>query len=321
MNALPNYLHRITIVVFALGLMTGSVGAQPVDSVLSDFDVVALLDAAHSFAIDPAGTIYIVERARSRIRRMNLKGGAMSVLGGPGASEGQFDQPSDIDPTNGLVLVVADAGNSRIQRFSREFLFLESLVVGRYERAGIDSNPDQPRYRQEESVSPHGSGWPIAVKTTPNNDTYAIDAYNNLVVKWDQDRNIIQLIGEYNQGEGALSRPVALELGPNETLYVLDTGHASVLVYDAFGGYLRSIGEGLLDDATSLVHHLDRLFIVLQDRLVVMHEAGRLDVVVAVEGPGPLLDVAFHEGELFLLTASTLLKWDGAVASLLKLAE
>ena len=276
--------------------------AQPVDTTLTAFEAIASFDEAAALAIDPAGMIYVVDRGRHHIRVLSPDGRPRHTFGGPGRTEGQFDEPADIDPTNGLVLVVADAGNGRIQRFSREFLFLEALPV----RAGPDRLTSGPHYRQrEQDVVGAAPGRPIAVRTSPDNATYAIDASENVVLKWDVDRNLEFVIGAYDQGEGALVEPVdlAVEAG---ALYVADRGRAAVLVYDAFGGYDRSMADGLCRDARALALAGEGLVVALGDRLLWFHKRGRLERVVALELPEEVVDVAYGGPVLYVLGPKTL---------------
>ena len=182
--------------------------AQQVDTLLSDLESVAVFQDAISMASSPNGIVYIVDQGTSSIWELNDRTGSVIELGGPGVSAGQFDEPMDIDPTNGLILVVADAGNGRIQRFSREFLFLESMHVGDYERINSTNFASQPSYRQGQDGELAGTGRPVAVRTMPDNRMIALDVEERVVVEWDQDRNVNQVIGEFSEGEGALLNPI-----------------------------------------------------------------------------------------------------------------
>ena len=279
---------------------------QQADTVLSSFDAVGNFENAKAIESSPTGAIYVVDEAASAIHEFDESGVFLRKHGGPGFSEGQFDGPLDIDPTNGLVLIVADAGNGRIQRFSREFLFLESLDVGDYSDSNVQSFPDQPRYRQNEQSGLSGTGQPIAVATTSKNEMYVIDASRKVVLRWDQDRNLTQIIGDYDDGDGALMDPIALEVGPDGTLFVLDLGLGSVQTYDAFGGYLYSFGHKELNDAVAIENTGDYVLVAYTDKIFVYNERGLLGSVVDLDLPEPLTGLHYNGMQLYILSATKL---------------
>ena len=310
------------IFIFILAFFFCSQGfAQIADTLLSDFEPIATFEDAISLSTSPRGSIYVVDRGRSNIHELNEKGELVRVLGGPGVSPGQFDDPLDIDPTNGLILVVADAGNGRIQRFSSEFLFLELLQVGSYGPGNPNSLTGQPRYRQNDDFELAGSGRPISVQTTSDNRMYVIDAEERVVIEWDQDRNIKQVIGEFSEGEGALHNPIDVTLGSDGSLYVLDADHESVRVYDAFGGYLRVMGVGMLGGATALKRFNGTLAVVFPGYILLFQERGGLEHRIDLKLKGSLVDVHYMDGKLYLLTPRTLYRYEGDAAGVMKLAD
>lgn len=291
------------------------------DTVLLGFELVAEFDEAVSIAASPDGAFYVVDQGASTIHQFGAGGSFARRLGGPGSAAGQFDAPAAMDPTNGLILVVADEGNGRIQRFSREFLYLESLPVGNYERGRLHAFPDQPRYRQDEGASLSGPGRPIDVRVTSDNRMYAIDAEAQIVVEWDQDRNITQVLGEYYQGEGTLVNPVALEIGSEGALFVLDADLGSIRVYDAFGGYLREMGTGLLGEAVTMKRINTELFVVVPGFLLVFHERGLLEYRIGFENDILPVDVLYTNGYMYILTQKELLRYTGDARAILKLDD
>ena len=292
--------------------------AQPADSVWTGFEQVAQFEEAVGVSVSPDGSMYIADRGTNSIVHLNSFGDELRVLGGPGISEGQFDDLSDIDPTNGLILVVADAGNGRIQRFSREFLFLESLRVGGYSRSDFGSFSDQPRYRQGEDLGSIGDGRPVAVITTQNNATFSIDANENVIIQWDRDRNVVRIIGDYSQGEGALINPVDIELGGDGSLFVLDTGHESILVYDSFGGYIREMGSGLFSKGTTIKRIGEYIVVVKPEKVLFFQERGALEFVAQVNLDNTVVDIAYLDKEIYLLTPNALYKYEARGLDLLK---
>ena len=290
-----------------LVLMLGtalSVVAQPADTVLTVFEEVARFEDARAMAADPAGNLFVADAGRDVVVKLDAGGRIVATLGGSGTAEGLFDEPSDVDATNGLAILVADAGNGRIQRFSRQFHFIEALPVGdEYEPGG-----GQPTYLSRESdVRPPSGGRPVAVVSSNTDETFAVDAARNVVVKWDRTRRFDRLIGGPDDGPGTLVAPVALAVD-EEHLYVADRGRAGVAVYDLFGGFIRMLAEGRAGDVRSVAFAGGRLWIVLPERLLVYEAGARLDRAIDVALDAPLLDVVPDGDALYLLTSTRLFR-------------
>lgn len=253
-------------------------------------------------AIDPAGLLYVVEGARETIVTLAPDGREIQRLGGRGSSAGQFDGLADIDPTNGLVLVAADAENGRIQRFSREFLFLESLPVEPVRRSDVDAR-GYTSYRRQANEASRGSGRPVAVRTGHAGETFVVDADRGTVLKWDRERAFEREIGGYDTGEGKLRTPVALALDhERRSLFVLDVAQEAILVYDFGGAYERvmAVVEGAEAIALEVVG--DALFVVFPENIIRYHVRGTLEAEQAVALDAPLVDAAFRAGTVYGLT-------------------
>lgn len=199
---------------------------------------------ARAVAADPLGYLYVADAGRHVVVKLRPTGAVERVLGGPGSSDGEFDEPSGVDPTNGLILFVADAGNHRIQKFSRSYAFLGSVALTLTDEHG---SPSRVTYRQNDRENGgFATGRPIALASSGAKDLYAIDADRNVVLKWDDNLRLSGVVGDVAAGRGALAEPVDLALGAESQLYVADRGRQAVVVFDAFGSVIRTIGEGRL---------------------------------------------------------------------------
>lgn len=278
----------------------------------TQLETLAQFKEATSVAVSPAGEIFVTDRGTSSIIKLTGDGTRIAEFGGPGQSEGQFDDPMYIDPTNGLILVVADAGNGRIQRFSREFLFLESLPVGSADEMREASALGQTQYRQRTQETRFGTGRPIAVATTSDNDMLVLDDQERVVFKWDSDRNLERVIGAYDQGDGALEQPVALALDGDGTTYVADRGLNAIQVYDAFGSYDRNMAVGLCKDVRGMTLLGDALFMALPNQIHWFHKRGNLEETWLLDLADPVIDIAIQNGRtqsfLYLLTRKSLIR-------------
>ena len=315
-------LVRYALFLFCLiGPLQVVQGQLLADTTLSQFERIHTFEEARAVSVNPAHQLYVVDQGTHSIHLLDRDGVLLSELGGPGLSEGQFDEPADIDPTNGLILIVADAGNGRIQRFSSEFLFLEALPVGSYRRNEVSAFPNQPRYRQDQTSSEFDEGRPIAVQSTPSNELYFIDALQHVVVKMDRDRNVVAVIGTYDQGAGALDEPIAMTLGRQGGVFVLDRMRSAVLVYDAFGGYERTMGAGLCEEAVAIEGVEGSLLVALPDQVLLFRERGLLEFTMDIDVEGPIVDIHYYQHMLYVLTATALYKKRVDLEGLLKLAD
>ncbi|PSQ80956.1 MAG: hypothetical protein BRD46_03180 [Bacteroidetes bacterium QS_8_68_15] len=290
--------------------------AQP-DTTLTAEAPLARFEEARGLGVAPGGRVYVADAAREVIVRLPPAGDREAVLGGPGGQAGQFDAPADVDPTNGLLIVVADAGNGRIQRFSEEFRHLETLPVGRgYAAAG--ASPARPVFdAQTDASNDLGGGRPVAVREPDGDATHALDAAEGHVLKWEDQRETVRVVGGFSDGPGTLRDPVDLAVGPGGTLYVADPGRGAVMTYDRFGSFLSARARGLADSARAVaVGSRGRLFLAKPRSVLILSSEGQLLRRVTLrlgassdDEEGGVVDVASHERGLFVLTTGALYRF------------
>lgn len=292
-------------IVLLVGLAPwGEAFAQPAfraDSVITPAHVerLARFERATALATDPAGHLYVTDAGADVVVQLAPDGAVLERAGGTGSRGGAFDDPADIDPTNGLAIFVADAGNGRIQRFARGFRFLEAIPVG--------SDAERPaRSTFDRDAGASGTGEPVAVASTSADELYAIDAAAGHVVRWASARRTAHSIGDFDDGPGALEEPVALALGREGRLYVADRARNAVVVYDAFGSFLATMADGRAEAATGLFVADDTLWLVCSDALLAYDEAGRPEGQWTMRLDASLVDAARHRSATYLLTPNAL---------------
>jgi len=266
-----------------------------------------VFEEARALGTDPRGQLYVADAGASTVVTLTPDGRPLATLGGPGTGDYAFLDPSGLDPTNGLVLLVADAGNARVQRFSRNGQLIESLPVPSNlgdlgTRDGLRDTPTADRGA--------GQGRPVAVASAMTGEVYAVEEVQGIVVRWDERRRFDRVVGGLSEDEGALSEPVGLAVGPDGRLFVADRGHAAVLVYDPFGLYLRRIADGVARDLRAVAVVGNRLVLVLPQQVVLYSLDGRRIGAFAVPTPEPLVGVAGDENRLVLLTPTRLFAAD-----------
>ena len=279
---------------------TGSAWAQGMDRVVGT--VLAQFEEARALAVDPRGRLYVADAGRSVVGIFEADGTRRDVLGGAGTRPGTFDTPSDIDPTNGQALLVADTYNGRIQRFSAEGQYLESLPVGQTGRR----TAGEWTFQDGQGGAPaQGDGRPIGVARDDEGAVFVLDARDRRVWKWsDVGRSQAVVSGR----GGRLQDPVALALGPDRRLYVADAGREAVLIYDAVGTFRRRVAGPSLSGVQALAVHRGRLWIVCPHRVLAWDRREGVVAEHTVDLGEPLVDVAAYQDRVYLLTETRLLR-------------
>lgn len=293
-----------------IGMLAGVqvVAGQPsrttVDVRRDQLQPLAAFEDARALGVAPAGHLFVADAGRDVVVQLGPDGRVIEVVGGTGSAPGQFDTPTDVDPTNGLVLVVADAGNSRIQRFSRGLRLLEMIPVG--------AEAQDPRSRYDmarDALQAPADGRPIAVVTTQADEMVILDAARNVVTKWERNRRAQRIIGGFGTGGDALIDPFALALGPDDKLLVADRGHDAIMVFDAFGTFIRPLARGALADATAIAIVGRQVWIVRSGAIWVYDWQGRPQQRFRFRLDAPLVDVARRGSTYLLLTEKRLYRW------------
>ncbi len=298
-------MMRAVVMAFgALGLFgapafgAGQAVGQPADTLRAIPLSGAVFVDARALGIDPFGVMYVADAGRDVVYAMNASGERLAVLGGPGSREGAFDDPAGVDPTNGLMLYVADAGNRRIQILSRSGAWLGAIPMA---RSGEDGAARVTYRRQDAAASDYASGIPAAVATSPANEMFVVDVDRGVIRKWDQDRRPAGVIGDASAGPGALLEPVDIAVGAEGLLYVADRGAESLMVYDQYGTFARSIGGGLAG-LSAVVATDDRVYAALERSLVAYDVTGRFERRLEMDMDMRIADIAAGpDGALYVL--------------------
>ena len=263
-------------------------------------------DDARAMAVDPLGFIYVADAGRNVVSKLNATGALEAVIGGAGSREGEFDEPSGVEATNGLVLFVADANNRRIQRFSRSNAYLGSIPLMHAGQANPDS---RVTYRRGDGdVEGFSTGRPTAVVSSGSKEVYAIDADRNVVLKWDEDLRLAAVIGDVGAGQGTLAEPVDLALGPRSLVYVADRRRAAIVVFDQFGSYVRAFGDGRLADLRSVSVSEEAVFAGHARHVSLFTVNGTFFSTLALAIDEPLVDLIVTREHVFVLTTRRLFR-------------
>ena len=176
-----------------------------------------------------SGVIYALDTDGNKLLKISSNGELLNWIGGFGWSDEQFDLPSDIWVT-GLDVFIADQNNHRIQRYDIELNFISSLEGVSEETGKVDFE------------------YPGAVAQSSRGNVYVADPVNGQVLKYSAEGDFLLQFGGLGYGEGRLVEPVSIGLTGDETVIVADRERNLILLFDEFGNYVDSAGEGLFSN-------------------------------------------------------------------------
>jgi len=289
------------LVLLSVGVDGAVAQERPVDGAGT---ILAEFGDAQALAVDPRGRLYVADAARDVVAVLSASGTLQAVIGGSGGRAGEFDTPSDVDPTNGQLILVADTYNGRVQRFSEEGQYLESLPIGQTDRGGEGWSVQE----EEDGEAVQGNGRPVAVARDDEGSIFVLDERGQRLLTW----NDVGRSGRIRDaGGGRLQDPVALAVGNDQQVYVADAGKEAILVYDTFGTFLRSLPLPPLPSVRAVAVHRGRLVAVCADRVLIWDRQDGLVAEHPVDLSEPLVDVARTDRHVYLLTATRLIRRPG----------
>ena len=115
---------------------------------------------------------------------------------------------------------MVDAGNNRVQRFTREGKYLAEWGT----KGAAEGEFNHP--------------WGITVDH--NGDVYVADWYNSRVQKFTHDGQYLMSFGAPGSGEGELRRPCGVAVDDEGDVYVADWGENVVQAYMPDGAYITT---------------------------------------------------------------------------------
>ncbi len=179
-----------------------------------------LFESAISCSSAPDGMLYVADQKKNTVHQVSSSNSIVRTVGGKGWGNTEFDLPLDVASSFLLDLFVVDGNIQRIQRFDKQFNFLQTY---------------------NESSIPQLSGRfkPRACTYSSLGDLFVIEQDGNRVVKISQRGVYEREFGTYKDGKGALIDPQDIAVTSNDEIVVLDK--ESVIVFDRFGNYLRRI--------------------------------------------------------------------------------
>ncbi len=171
---------------------------------------------------------------------------------GRGKAQGQFDSPRGVAVAPDGSLYVVDMLNARVQQFAPDGSFVRQF--------GALGHGDGQLWRE-------GGRGPTGIAVGADGAVYVADTWNYRIVKFAADGTFVKAWGTYanivsvppvgDRKEG-LFGPRGLAFGPNNDLFVTDTGNGRIVVYGPDGTFRREFGTkgsgaGQLDEPVGIV--------------------------------------------------------------------
>jgi len=267
-----------------IGLSTAS--AQHIDSLLVEDYSVGDFHRATRIAVSAQGAIFVLDADDNKVSLFSRLQDAPRTLGGFGWSSSSFDKPTGI-ATDGVNIYVSDFGNHRIQRFDRDFNYISSLSTR-------DTSDVISRF-----------GYPLDVALSEIGDLFILDGENIRVMKFNSQGIFERAFGDINAGKGKLQNPMKL-VATNYRIYVGDKN--KILVYDYFGNYLGSVGDGLVSNLTGFTILTNGLMAASNDSIWwftrdgILQKVSSLNYIISGDRIDQIQDIAWKGEKFFILS-------------------
>lgn len=182
-----------------------------------------IFKGAVSMTVDGKGFIYVLDSETNEIFKLDKKFEIIKRNGKKGWDNGEFDNPTFIDCSNGLDLFVCDGRNFRIQKFDLNLGYVMSI------NTNSENFPDVYRFQS-----------PIA-STFINPNLFVVDGENKRIVVFNSYYVPYISFGGFQSAENPLLNPVKILKDNYNNFYVLDNKTERITKYDNFGNVIKNI--------------------------------------------------------------------------------
>ncbi len=174
-----------------------------------------------SVAVDHEGFLWVVDKEKKRLLKLDENGKILLSVGSSGSKEGYFSGPTDISISKKGIIYVADRGNKRVQAFNTDGIFLS--IIGRQDTQGLMERP-------------------IAIALDSEGTLYVLDDDKKTVSLYSNEGRMLMGFGGKSEVRCQFDDPVSIAVTGNE-VFVLDAGVNRVKVFTNSGKFLREFGS------------------------------------------------------------------------------
>jgi streptogramin lyase len=237
-----------------------------------------LLDKPSTMDADDDGNVWVVDRYRSKLLKLDAKGSVAQEFGVVGTAPGQIKEPRGIATSPDGTIWVTETGSSRLQQFSASGQFIREIrpttlgsgggeawirepseiavpgngriYVADQNRQAILAFNEQPNVYGEYIDSIIGGP-----STTPNPTGLDANLEQGFLAVLDWQVHKVQVFdlttrqllasvgGAEGSGPGQLKNPYGLAVKANGAILVSDRGNNRVQVFSRWGEYLGDFGS------------------------------------------------------------------------------
>ncbi|MDY6854555.1 MAG: 6-bladed beta-propeller [Thermodesulfobacteriota bacterium] len=226
-----------------------------------------------SIATDPQGFIWVLDKAKDRMLKLDENGKILFCVGSSGSKAGYFSDPADISISRKGIIFVADSGNNRVQAFNTDGVFLN--IIGEKDKISLMKKP-------------------LAIALDSNNNLYVLDRDKKTVSVYSQEGDKLMEFGSKSNLEWYLDNPVSITVTENE-IFILDSGKNIVKVFTLSGKFLREFGakgtgKGDFNKPSSIA--------TINDTLIFISDTGnkRIQILKTIHTPAAPIHLEAKEG-------------------------
>jgi hypothetical protein len=273
-------------IVICLFTCLSPAAAQTRDPVLVEEYSIGSFQRATRIVLGTQGSIYVLDADENTLSKFSRLQDPPKTIGGFGWSSSLFDKPTGV-ATDGVNVYVSDYGNHRIQRFDRNLNYISSLSTR-------DTSDVASRF-----------GYPLDVALSELGDLFILDGENIRVMKFNPQDSFERSFGDIRNGAGNLQHPVKF-IATNSRIFIGEKN--KILVYDYFGNYLGTIGEGTIHNLVGLTMLTNGFLAASSDTLWWLTREGALekisslDQIITGERIGIIQDIAYNGKQVYILS-------------------
>ena len=212
----------------------------------------ALLSYPADLAFNGAGDLYISERDKHRIRKVDPTGIITTVVGngsrgfsgdGGPAAQALLDGPAGIAIDTAGNLYVSDSNNNRIRRVDAVSRVITSVAGGSFERPPVVATRAELPFPPDVTVDSHGNFF---VADDLFNAVYRVDAITGILSIFAGTPGATGFSGDGGPAIAAqLDGPVSLALDADGNLYIADRDNHRIRRVEAGTGIITTVaGNG-----------------------------------------------------------------------------
>ena len=173
-------------------------------------------------AVDEDDILFISDRGRHRVYKLDKDGNQLKVIGRCGTGNGEFNWPGCVAIV-GQHVFVCDESNHRIQVFSRELEFVK--IIG-------SQGSGNGQFNDVRDISQDEAG-----------NLYVCDWSNHRIQVLNSEGEFLYSIGTKGKGKNQLAKPAGVCVS-DQFVYVSEHDNSRVSVFDRKGQFVTSLGSG-----------------------------------------------------------------------------